>query len=247
MYRCDATSVSGFIQQLAVQLLTSGYVLYVPGTIPEKKEPAITDRNIITRYGLEISKATRCRRRKQGIASVHYLRHGRFFLLLATEGAHPFLEAESRSLKDARKSPIRFAGYSVSLRDGHAHVRIEEDTYRAIRQELVSLALYRSAATLERKIKALPFEPYAPVRLQLSRLVDLVNRKRRTAGLAPLSRRCVKVRRKSVKPFAPKCCRASAPAAPATGVLEATGSARGEDTRAPRSRRQRGEAGSSLS
>ena len=39
-YRYEATSVAGFIQQLAVCYVGRGYWFYVTGTVPEHKDPA---------------------------------------------------------------------------------------------------------------------------------------------------------------------------------------------------------------
>ena len=53
-----------------------------------------------------------------GIANVHYIRYQRRFLLLATHGFHPLYDDEARSIRDARRIPIRFEGYSVSVARG---------------------------------------------------------------------------------------------------------------------------------
>ena len=71
-----------------------GYYFYVRGNIPPHKDPAKTDQRIVGRYGLDVSKWTRCRRRKRGEASLQYLRHGKFFVLVATHGEHPFFATE---------------------------------------------------------------------------------------------------------------------------------------------------------
>ena len=73
-YRCEASSVEGFIQQLAVSYVKNGYFFYVTGTIPESKDPRETDQKILTQYGIEVSKFTRARRKKAGSANLHYLR-----------------------------------------------------------------------------------------------------------------------------------------------------------------------------
>ena len=61
MYRCVATSIEGFVQQLAVGYVTHGYWFYVSGWIPEGKDPLKTDAKLIERYGIDVSKWTRCR------------------------------------------------------------------------------------------------------------------------------------------------------------------------------------------
>ena len=42
-YQCVATSVAGFVQQLAVNYVARGYYFYATGIIPERKDPAKTD------------------------------------------------------------------------------------------------------------------------------------------------------------------------------------------------------------
>jgi hypothetical protein len=65
-YRCEATSVAGFVQQLAVSYIGRGYFFYVRGEIPEKKDPRIVDEHIIEKYGIAIGKTARARRKASG-------------------------------------------------------------------------------------------------------------------------------------------------------------------------------------
>ena len=116
MYRCEAASLAGFIQQHAVAYVAHGYWFYVTGEIPAHKEPAAADAKLIERYGIDGSKWTRCRRRKEGIASVQYLRHGHFFILVATHGRHEFFTAQASRIRDIRRVPLRYASYAVSYR-----------------------------------------------------------------------------------------------------------------------------------
>src|SRR5262245_25058525 len=107
MYRYEATSLPGFIQQLAVSYVGRGYFFYVAGWVPRKKPPAAVDRKLIDRYEIAVSKWARTRRRGQGKANLHYLRFGRFFVLLATHGDHPFFAQEAAVIRDARRVPIK--------------------------------------------------------------------------------------------------------------------------------------------
>src|SRR4051812_29200215 len=116
VYRYVATSVAGFIQQLAVAYVTHGYYFYVTGVIPEHKDPFKTDEKLIKQYGIGVSKWTRSRRKKDGQANVHYLRHERFYILIASHGDNSFFAAESKRLKDVRKRPVQFMGYSIGCR-----------------------------------------------------------------------------------------------------------------------------------
>lgn len=201
MYLCEATSVEGFIQQLAVCYVRTGHWFYVSGRVPDGKDPRAVDEKLIARYGIDCSRWERCRRKRGGRASVHYLRLGRSFVLLATHGHHRFFDEEGAGVRDARRCPIRVAGYAVSYRGGHPHVRIEEREYLRMKAAFVELATRRPVERLEAALASLPFEPYAPVRRQLLAIVRAVNRRRGAAGLEPVSPRCLRFLRRIVKPF----------------------------------------------
>lgn len=201
-YRCEATTVAGFIQQLAVAYVGHGYFFYVTGEIPERKDPQSVDEKLIAKYGVEIGKATRSRRKAAGFANVQYLRFQRYFVLLATSGRHDFFEEERQFIRDAREVPIKFAGYAVSYRAGHPHVRIEERRYRELKAYLSDVAVHRRRDWVEEQFRRLPFEPYAPVRSQLFGILREVNRRRELARFEPVPSSCVRVRRKVVQPFA---------------------------------------------
>jgi hypothetical protein len=214
-YRCEASTLEGFIQQLAVAYIAHGYYFYVCGNVPEGKNPAKVDAKLMEKYGIGISKFTRYRRKALGRASVQYLRYGRFFVLLATHGEHQFFHhqddgGEGDRINDARRTPIRFAGYSVSARkrsgDGTklvAHVRIDQKTYLELRDRLVDHAPKRTAEWLELQFKNFPFEPYAPVRRQMVTMFQRVNEARSRAGLELLSRGCLSFKRRPKRPFEP--------------------------------------------
>ncbi len=209
-YRCVATSVAGFVQQLAVCYVGRGYYFYVQGGIPAQKDPAAIDRKLVERYGIAVSKWTRCRRRKRGHASVQYLRHGEFFVLLATHGEHPFFGSEGTLVRDIRRHPLRFMGYAIGCRPArgggplHASVRIERGEFAALKAHLGRMAVHRSVDDLCRILGSLHYEPYAPVRDQLRILVRSINRRRKAAGLEPVPSGTLRQRRKPVRPFGPR-------------------------------------------
>ena len=200
-YRCEATSVAGFIQQLAVAYVGRGYFFYVAGVIPERKDPRGVDERIIDKYGIAIGKATRARRKAAGFANLQYLRFQRSFVLLATHGRHRFFEDERKFIRDVREVPIKFAGYAVSYRSGHPHVRIEQRQYLELKAYLADMAVHRAAEQLESGLRRLPFEPYAPVRGQLHAMLREVNRRREAAGYRPVAASCIRTRRCVVRPF----------------------------------------------
>jgi hypothetical protein len=215
MYRCEATSLEGFVQQL-VCYITSGYRWYVTGQIPARKAPSTVDARLIAKYGLEVSKFQRARRKARGEANVQYLRFEQFFVLIATApmGGHAFFEKEANSLRDIRKQPVRLGGYSVSSRRdgsaerrGHerwrAHVRMDKETLAMVRDFYLDAAVHRNRDELERELARCGWEPYAPIRRQLLGLVRDVNFKRKCAGFDPVRVSCLRFRRRQVKPFEP--------------------------------------------
>jgi len=205
VYRCVTVSVEGFVQQVAVNLLPHGYRFYVTGNIPEHKDPETVDAKLIERYGVDLSRWARGRRRKQGRASVQYLRHGRFFVLIATAGQHDFLTQETK-FRDVRRVPLQCFGYSIGAyqRAGgswHPSVRIAPRVFKELKQEFTEAALRCTAAEIGGRIGGLPFAPFAPVRSQCFTLLRLVNRRRKRAGLPLVRADCVRRRRRPVVVF----------------------------------------------
>jgi hypothetical protein len=201
MYRAEATSMAGFVQQLAVSYLANGYLFYVHGRIPGDKDPDAVDAKLVDRYRIDISKWARVRRKRAGLANLHYLRFERTFLLLATHGRHRFFDEEKNAIRDARRVPIRFHGYSISFRGGHAHVRIAQDRFQELKSYFTALATRRPKQKLEEELGRIPFEPYAPVRRQLLIVLRAVNRARKRQGLEPVERTCFRFKRRIFRPF----------------------------------------------
>jgi hypothetical protein len=201
-YRCEATSVEGFIQQVAVQYLRHGYWFYVAGSVPAAKNPVVVDRKLIAKYGITSSSKERARRKRAGLANLHYIRHDRFFPLMATHGRHRFFDDEAGQIRDARREPIKFAGYAISHRNGRVCVRIEQCEYAQLKAWFLDLACRRSAEALAAEFRAVHFVPYRPVRQQLLAIWRAVNRERRLAGYEPLAIVYVPWKRRTVRPFA---------------------------------------------
>jgi hypothetical protein len=202
-YRYEATTVGGFVQQLAVSYLRHGYWFYVASCIPEGKDPRAVDRKLLDLYEIEQSKWSRARRKKAGLANMQYLRHGRFCLLLATHREHPFFEREAGAIRDAREQPITFAGYAISHRRGRSCVRIEANEMKYQKARLARLAGRLSTEALEREFRLLPYEPYAPVRKGLFVLLRAVNGVRDARGLPRVAADCLRLKRRIYRPFAP--------------------------------------------
>lgn len=205
-YKCATTSVAGFIQQLAVAYITHGYWFYVEGEIPKGKDPVKVDAKLVERYGIAISKWARCRRKKHGLASIHYLRYGRFFVLSATKGRHEFFFREQSVIRDVRRVPVKLAGYSIGCRKGqdgrwHASVRLNARVYAELKARLLELGRVSSIFVLEREFRGLGLEPYAPIRQQVLAIWRAVNRQRKEQGLTLLPLTCVRTNRRIVRPF----------------------------------------------
>ena len=187
MYRCVATSVRAFVQQVAVSYIRHGYREYVEGWVPEPKNPAMLDAKLVTKYEIDISESARAWRKRQGKANVQYIRHGRFFLIMLTSGDHELLrQIEGKSLRRVTTVPICYGGYSITYRNGHASVRIEKKHYSQLRAWFLYLAVHRSAENLTNEFYKLRFQPFRIVKSQLWRLVDEVNAARKKAGFEQL-------------------------------------------------------------
>ena len=213
-YRAVTTSVEGFVQQIACCYLRHGYWFYVQGRIPKGKTPELIDEKLIAKYGIAVSESTRARRKKAGRSNLQYIRHESTFVILATKGEHRFYEDERNLIRDIRRVPIRYAGYSISYKPGgrkkdgsnddkwHAHVEIDRQQYLNLKAWFAERALRDSPERLERAFQQLPIAPYAPVRRQMLLMLKEVNRIRKVSGRNPVSTEILPLRRKVVKPFA---------------------------------------------
>jgi hypothetical protein len=202
-YRCVATSLEGFVQQLAVCYVGRGYWHYVTGRVPAGKDAAAIDAKLVEKYGISVPKWTRSRRRRQGRAGMQYLRFDDFFILLATAGEHRFFAEEGRNIKDARLVPIVYGGYSVGIRGGRVHVRMSDRAYADLRAYFQDIAVHRSVEELVGEFYGAPFEPYGPVKSQMFSILGLVNGVRKHAGLKPVPKSAVWLKRRYVRPFDP--------------------------------------------
>jgi len=207
MYRHVAASENGFVQQLAVAYVNHGYWYYVTGIVPGHKEVSAVDSKLIQKYDIAISKWTRARRKQQGLANVHYMRYQRFFVLIATQGEHSFFQEEAPNIKDVRRDPIRFAGYSIGFRRGvdrkwHTSVRIHPTQYNLIKDYYVDIATRRSLEQIRKELELIPFEPYAAVRRQILNILRAINRARQKAGFEPVPISALRLRRQILRPFA---------------------------------------------
>ncbi len=223
-YRYEAATPESVVQLIAASYLRHGYYWYVTGTIPKGKEPSQVDRKLIDKYGIDVSEWERTRRKKSGLANVQYIRFEHWFIIMVTEGHHPLKAptrqgGEKEQLRDARRVPIRFHGYSISyrrsgitpkganptddsVRKWHAHVRIDEPTYRQLKAHFIDRACHRSAENLAKELAAIPFARYAPIRRQLLTLLRMINEARKPLGYELLPYSALNLRRVPVKVYA---------------------------------------------
>ena len=185
MYRYEAKSVGGFVQQLAVGYVAHGCRFYVTGRVPASKRKRV-DEKLIKRYGVNTSRAERSRRKKAGRATVHYLRFEDFFVLVSTHGVGRFMEDESKVMRDFSREPLKCFGYSIAFRNGHASVRIELEELKREKAYFSELATHRRVESVMAALAHIPYERYAPVRGQLLEILREVNRVRKQAGFEPV-------------------------------------------------------------
>ena len=219
-YRYEAQSPEAVVQLIAASYLRHGFYWYVTGSIPNGKDPGKIDRKLIAKYGIEVSEWERRSRKQRGIANAHYLRYQQWFILMVSEGHHALKQpsakgGEAEHLRDCRRTPIRFHGYSISYRRAgvtpagapnpkwHAHVRINDDTYRALKDRFLDLAMHRSAETLASKFARIPFDRSAPIRRQLLNILRAVNERRKQQCFEPIPHSALKLRRTPVKVYVP--------------------------------------------
>lgn len=219
-YRYLTTSLEGFVQQVACNILPHGYWFYVRGVIPDDKDPAAIDRKLLDRYRINISRQQRARRKLQGLANLHYVRLGRLWFIFATHGKHEFFEHEEKNIRDARRVPITVGGYSLSAKKGgflkkqssdaepvpdgkmRSRVLIAKQEFRDLCGYFLERACHRSSESLAGELFRLPYEPYAPIRRQQLRLLRLINEKRQRAGFEKLPSTVLRYKRRIVSPFA---------------------------------------------
>ncbi|QDT13463.1 hypothetical protein [Planctomycetes bacterium K23_9] len=212
-YRAVTTSVEGFVQQIACCYLRHGYWFHVQGKVPAGKSPGAIDEKLISKYGIAVSESTRARRKKSGRSNLQYIRHESNFVILATRGEHRFFDEETNLIRDVRRVPIRYAGYSITYKPGgrkkdgsnddkwHAHVEIDRQEYLDLRARFSEQALRQSNDRIAKQLYEIPIAPYAPVRRQMLMILREVNRLRKLAGKQQLPVEVLPLRRRVVRPF----------------------------------------------
>ena len=228
-YQWVTASPDGFVRQV-VQHVSSGHCFYFADQVNSRVDLAALDRKLIDTYRCDVKPWTRSRRKASGMASTHYVRNDRFFILLSTAGRGPFFEAlgDSRDrqgrvvrpavFRDIRRVSLVYNAYSirhtfcrnsrviggtrVSRPAWHTLVRLNKEVNAGLRAHMLELATRWPKQRLEAEFWALGFYPFRPVIDQLLATVRAVNRKRLSQGLAPVDhRRCIRRRRPAERVF----------------------------------------------
>ena len=136
-YQWVTTSDEGFVRYLVANILPHGYRFYSAGTVKPTTDLAHFDAVMEEKYHYRMSRSARWRRKAAttpsgkplNLANVHYVRRGRFYILIATAGTHPFfrhnitekrgrkgdLVTRTKHFRDAHRDPIFFDGYSIRI------------------------------------------------------------------------------------------------------------------------------------
>lgn len=223
-YRYIASNPDGFVSQV-VRYVSSGHVFYFNGRVANGKDPLATDRKLVKAYEAAQTPWTRSRNRAKGRSSVHYLRHGCRFVLLATPGRGAFFDElgvkrgrdgtilREAQFRDIRRVSFVFDIYAIrfsacskdaSRSPGRRRVlvRLNREAYQGLKSYLVGRATRYDIRSLEAQVWSLGVYPYRPVLEQLWAIVRAMNRKRRRLGLAPLEgRRCIQNRKRPLRVF----------------------------------------------
>ena len=219
-YQYVAQSLEGLIQQVAVGYVARGYQFWVSGTVPRRLSCEEHDRRLIEKFEIAKSKWSRYRRKQRGkaagreFANVQYIRLADFWLILATKGEHRFFiehgVKEGRTVpeyQDIRERPISYGGYSIGWNRDRLTVRMTPRAYQELKDYYLAMATrFHSVEMVEVEFSKGPFEPYGGVTRQMFSILRAVNRARGVAGLKQVSNECIRVKRKSLKPFGEKVC-----------------------------------------
>ena len=169
MYHAEAKTSAELIRRLTKYYLPHGYYFFTTSTVPEHKDVAQVDRNIIEKYGLAISRTARSRDKAKGVARVQYLRHERQIILVATSGDHGFFD--DKSVRDCRLTPLPVWYYWITATQKRYHVKVCPESYHAVREKLIRLAEGGKEEAAIEAFHALPWLNYPDIRKQKRRLI----------------------------------------------------------------------------
>ena len=200
---CVATSPEAFVRQVMASYLPNGYHYYVAGHVPHRYryDPERIDQVLSQKYFTNIGKSTRSGLRAHGQASIRYLRHDQFWILVCTKGSNG-LRATHRYVNHFSDRPLTAHGYSLRLVGDKAMAHVQREEYRQIKEILLTLCIKQQyqnpnymAATIRNMFS---FEPYAGVLQQFGLLMRQINRKRGKRGFEKIPVTMVTLRANSL-------------------------------------------------
>ncbi|MCA9170404.1 MAG: hypothetical protein KDB23_22155 [Planctomycetales bacterium] len=210
-YRYETLRIDGFLSQLVRYITQGGHYFYIRCLVPEQKDPHVIADKLLTRYGIRRKRWERKRRNLKDAASIHFLMHGRLFVIMLSKGRHQqFYADHGGNVLDVRRTAMKAFGYSIrySVSAGESRpkvsIRLDQETYRNVKAHMLTIAAwdsYRDKARLEGEFRRLPYQSYSPVYQQLYGICRMVNRARRRRGFEPIELRCVRRERHLQKVF----------------------------------------------
>lgn len=215
-YQHEATSLEGFVQQLAVGYVARGYLYYVSGYVPRRLTPHQHDRRMLDKFDVARSKWSRYRRRKRRgpdgrpLANCQYIRYREFWVLLCEAGYHEFFDTHSKQDRfgnvteklffDVREVAIQYGGYSIGYANERLSVRLTGKAYKELKSYYLSLARGPLEA-LQWELRHFPYASWGGVLKQTFAILKSVNVLRKAASVPVVSNSCVQTKRRAVKPF----------------------------------------------
>jgi hypothetical protein len=102
--------------------------------VPPQVPVEVHDGHIFRNYTIRKCWRYRAEQKQTGQANLQYIRHGRFYVIMATEGEHPFKVRERTKLRDVRSTPlvvplqsgVAWAGKTKKQKRRNADPRLEE-------------------------------------------------------------------------------------------------------------------------
>lgn len=141
--------------------MSRGYFWYCITVLPRKKRDRwhLSDRKLIQKYGSELNKFQRARRKSKGLMNFYYLRWSSLAIIMHTTGdLDPSVQMDDE-FKDARKMPLSIqvsdlVKLNVYQHGGRWTVRLAHDTFRGHKAELAEVAktknVFRMVETFNR-------------------------------------------------------------------------------------------------
>ena len=211
-YHYDTLSIDGFLSQLVRYITQGGHYFYIRCLVPEHKDPHAIAAKLLTRYGIRRKRWQRKRRNLKNAASIHFLMHGRLFVIILSKGRHDqFYADHGGNVLDIRRTALKAFGYSIrySIPTGQSRpkvsIRLDQDTYRQLKSHMLTIATwdsYGDPQRIQNEFRRLPYQSYQPVYQQLFGIGRAVNRARQRRGFLPIDLKCIRRERHLQKVFA---------------------------------------------